>query len=157
MKRPPTMREVMSHSAGFGYGLADEHPVDKLYREKSVLGANGLADMIKRTADIPLMYQPGTRWSYSSAVDIQGYIVEKLSGQRVRRVPAAADLHAAEDGRHGLLRAEEEGDAGWLRSMSAIRRPGRSRKPETVRLRHADVSRAALDGVRWRQARRDDQ
>jgi CubicO group peptidase (beta-lactamase class C family) len=82
MKRPPTMREVMSHSAGFGYGLADQHPVDKLYREKNVLGANGLADMIKRTAEIPLMYQPGTRWSYSSAVDIQGYIVEKLSGQR---------------------------------------------------------------------------
>jgi len=82
MKRPPTMREIMSHSAGFGYGLGDRHPVDKLYREKSVLAANGLADMIKRTADIPLMYQPGTRWSYSSSVDIQGYIVEKLSGQR---------------------------------------------------------------------------
>jgi CubicO group peptidase (beta-lactamase class C family) len=81
MKRPPTMRQLMSHTAGFGYGLADQHPVDKLYREKRVLGANGLADMIARTAEIPLMYQPGTRWSYSSAVDIQGYIVEKLSGQ----------------------------------------------------------------------------
>jgi CubicO group peptidase (beta-lactamase class C family) len=82
MKRPPTMREIMSHSAGFGYGLADRHPVDKLYREKNVLAANGLAEMIQRTAEIPLMFQPGTRWSYSSAVDIQGYIVEKLSGQR---------------------------------------------------------------------------
>jgi CubicO group peptidase (beta-lactamase class C family) len=82
MKRPPTMRQLMSHTAGFGYGLADQHPVDKLYRQKGVLSANGLADMIARTAEIPLMYQPGTRWSYSSAVDIQGYIVEKLSGQR---------------------------------------------------------------------------
>ena len=81
MQRPPTMRELMSHTAGFGYGLADQHPVDKMYREKSVLAANGLADMIKRTAEIPLMFQPGTKWSYSSAVDIQGYIVEKLSGQ----------------------------------------------------------------------------
>jgi len=82
MKRPPTMRQLMSHSAGFGYGLGDQHPVDKLYREKGVLSANGLADMIARTAQIPLMYQPGTQWSYSSAVDIQGYIVEKLSGQK---------------------------------------------------------------------------
>lgn len=82
MKRPPTMRQLMSHTAGFGYGLSDRHPVDKMYREKSVLGAKGLAEMIARTAEIPLMYQPGTRWSYSSAVDIQGYIVEKLSGQR---------------------------------------------------------------------------
>jgi CubicO group peptidase (beta-lactamase class C family) len=82
LQRPPTMRELMSHTAGFGYGLADQHPVDKMYREKGVLAANGLAEMIKRTAEIPLMFQPGTRWSYSSAVDIQGYIVEKLSGQK---------------------------------------------------------------------------
>src|SRR5262245_6452913 len=82
MKRPPTMREIMSHTAGFGYGLATVHPVDKLYREKGVLSATGLKQMIDRTATIPLMFQPGTNWSYSSAVDIQGYIVEKLSGQK---------------------------------------------------------------------------
>jgi CubicO group peptidase (beta-lactamase class C family) len=81
MKRPPTMREIMSHTAGFGYGLQDEHPVDKLYREKEVLGANGLQDMIARTAQIPLIFQPGTDWRYSSAVDIQGAIVERLTGQ----------------------------------------------------------------------------
>jgi len=81
MKRPPTMREIMAHTAGFGYGLQDEHPVDKLYREKRVLGANGLKDMIDRTATIPLVFQPGTSWRYSSSVDIQGYIVEKISGQ----------------------------------------------------------------------------
>ena len=81
MKRPPTMREIMSHTAGFGYGLGDKHPVDKLYRKEEVLGSTGLHQMIERTAKIPLMYQPGTSWSYSSAVDIQGYIVEKLTGQ----------------------------------------------------------------------------
>jgi CubicO group peptidase (beta-lactamase class C family) len=81
MKRPPTMREIMSHTAGFGYGLGDKNPVDKLYRDKKVLGANGLHEMIERTATIPLMFQPGTDWSYSSAVDIQGYIVEKITGK----------------------------------------------------------------------------
>lgn len=80
-KRPPTMRELMSHTAGFGYGLQDRHPVDKMYRDKQVLSSNGLQQMITRTAEIPLMYEPGTSWYYSSAVDIQGYIVEKLSGQ----------------------------------------------------------------------------
>jgi len=82
MVRPPTMREIMSHTAGFGYGLADEHPVDKLYRTKGVLAASSLKEMIDRTATIPLMFQPGTNWSYSSSVDIQGYIVEKLSGMK---------------------------------------------------------------------------
>ena len=81
MKRPPTMREIMSHTAGFGYGLAEVHPVDKLYRERKVLSATGLKEMIDRTATIPLMFQPGTNWSYSSAVDIQGYIIEKITGQ----------------------------------------------------------------------------
>jgi len=82
MARPPTMREIMSHTAGFGYGLAEEHPVDKMYRQKGVLAASSLQEMINRTATIPLMFQPGTNWSYSSSVDIQGYIVEKLSGQK---------------------------------------------------------------------------
>lgn len=82
MKRPPTMREVMSHTAGFGYGLADEHPVDKMFRQKEVLASTSLQQMIDRIATIPLMFQPGTNWYYSSSVDIQGYIVEKLSGQK---------------------------------------------------------------------------
>ncbi len=81
VKRPPTMREIMSHTAGFGYGLGDTNPVDKLYREKQVLRSAGLKQMIDRTAEIPLKFQPGTNWEYSSAADIQGYIVEKLSGQ----------------------------------------------------------------------------
>ncbi|MDB5451193.1 MAG: beta-lactamase [Phenylobacterium sp.] len=89
MKRPPTMREIMSHTAGFGYGLGDEHPVDKLYREKQVLGSTGLKQMIDRTAEIPLMFQPGTNWSYSSSVDIQGYIIEKLTGQTLGQVMQA--------------------------------------------------------------------
>src|SRR5665213_464634 len=64
MKRPPTMREIMSHTAGFGYGLGDKNPVDKLYRSKQVLGSTGLHQMIDRTATVPLMFQPGTDWSY---------------------------------------------------------------------------------------------
>jgi len=80
--RPPTMREIMSHTAGFGYGLGDRHPVDKLYRERKVLSATSMKEMIDRTATIPLMFEPGTDWSYSSAVDIQGAIVERITGMK---------------------------------------------------------------------------
>jgi CubicO group peptidase (beta-lactamase class C family) len=37
--------------------------------------------MIDRLSTMPLLYQPGTRWVYSVSVDIQGYLVEKLSGK----------------------------------------------------------------------------
>jgi CubicO group peptidase (beta-lactamase class C family) len=83
MTRPPTMRELMTHTAGFGYGLRTGNPVDDAFRDQKVLASDGLKAMIDKIATIPLLYQPGTKWSYSAAVDIQGYIIEKLTGQRL--------------------------------------------------------------------------
>ena len=80
--REPTMKELMSHTAGFGYGLSGDDPVNTAFRETAVLTAGDLDEMINRIKDIPLIYDPGTRWYYSIAVDIQGYIVQKLSGQK---------------------------------------------------------------------------
>ena len=77
----PTMRELMTHTAGFSYGFLTNTPVDKMYRDEKVLGAANLQEMIDRLAKIPLMYQPGKGWAYSISMDIQGYIVEKLSSQ----------------------------------------------------------------------------
>ena len=78
---PPTMGELMSHTAGFTYGLFGSTPVDKLYQAANPLGQPSLQAMIDTLAALPLMYQPGTRWAYSVSVDIQGYLVEKLSGK----------------------------------------------------------------------------
>ena len=80
-KRPPTMRELMTHTAGFGYGLSKEHWVDRQFQAQKVLESDGLQAMIDKIAAIPLITQPGTEWRYSAAADIQGYIVQKLSGQ----------------------------------------------------------------------------
>jgi CubicO group peptidase (beta-lactamase class C family) len=78
---PVTMRELMSHTGGFTYGYFSNTPVDKLQREAEVLNINNtLEEMIKRVAKLPLNAQPGSEWHYSISVDIQGYIVQKLSG-----------------------------------------------------------------------------
>jgi CubicO group peptidase (beta-lactamase class C family) len=39
--------------------------------------------MMTKIAGIPLLYEPGTRWAYSVSVDIQGYLVEKMTGQKL--------------------------------------------------------------------------
>ncbi len=78
---PPTMGELMSHTAGFTYGAFGITPVDMIYRKNNPLEAPSLQAMIDRLSTMPLLYQPGTRWVYSVSVDIQGYLVEKLSGK----------------------------------------------------------------------------
>jgi CubicO group peptidase (beta-lactamase class C family) len=78
---PPNMRELMTTTAGFTYGFFGTSPVDKMYKDQQVLQSQSLEDMINKLRKIPLLYQPGTRWVYSVSMDIQGYIVEKLSGQ----------------------------------------------------------------------------
>jgi CubicO group peptidase (beta-lactamase class C family) len=82
LNRPATMRELMTHTAGFGYGLSQFHPVDQMFAKENALGKADFKSMIDTIAKIPLLAQPGERWSYSIAVDIQGAIVERLSGKK---------------------------------------------------------------------------
>jgi CubicO group peptidase (beta-lactamase class C family) len=77
----PTMRELMTHTAGLGYGFDANDPVDAAYIAAGVWQADDLAEMARRVASAPLAYQPGTRWRYSISMDVQGAIVEALSGQ----------------------------------------------------------------------------
>jgi CubicO group peptidase (beta-lactamase class C family) len=78
---PVTMRELMSHSGGFTYGFFSNTAVDKLQIDADLLNPNNTLDeFIKRVAKLPLNSQPGSEWHYSISVDIQGYIVQKLSG-----------------------------------------------------------------------------
>ncbi len=101
---PVTMRELMSHTGGFTYGFFSNTPVDKLQREADVLNVDiTLEEFIKRVAKLPLNAQPGSEWHYSISVDIQGYIVEKLSGMPFDEFLEQAHLQAAQHGRHRLL------------------------------------------------------
>ncbi|MEL7042576.1 MAG: serine hydrolase domain-containing protein [Pseudomonadota bacterium] len=80
-ERPPTMIELMAHTSGFAYGLGGNDPANAAFRDLDVMRAPDLQSFIDRTATIPLLFQPGEAWFYSAGMDIQGYIIEKLSGQ----------------------------------------------------------------------------
>ena len=82
-QRSITIRHLLSHSAGLSYGLFDPGSVIfNAYNERKVLNpATPLADMIDKLADLPLVYQPGTSFEYSVAIDVVARLVEVISGQ----------------------------------------------------------------------------
>jgi len=81
LSRPPTMRELVTHAAGFAYGLDESSPVEIAYHKADFMRARNTDEAIARIAALPLFDQPGQHWHYSAAADIQGYIIERLSGQ----------------------------------------------------------------------------
>ena len=77
-----TFRHILSHMAGLSYG-ATRHPVDKLYRQNQVVRGDGatLDGFVNKLAQVPLHFEPGTKWLYSYATDVCGHLVEALSGK----------------------------------------------------------------------------
>lgn len=81
--RQPTIRDLMRHTAGMTYGVFGNTEVDRMYRDAGLLRQHkDLQEFVAELGQIPLQYDPGTRWHYSVSVDVQGRLVEVLSGMR---------------------------------------------------------------------------
>tara|TARA_B100000524_G_scaffold273423_1_gene151259 strand:- start:199 stop:1296 length:1098 start_codon:yes stop_codon:yes gene_type:complete len=78
--RQPTIRDLLRHTAGMTYGVFGNTEVDQLYRKAGLLGDMTLAEFTKALGQLPLQYDPGSQWHYSVSVDVQGRLVEVLSG-----------------------------------------------------------------------------
>ena len=95
-KRDITIKDLLTHTAGLPYGFAsDWYPKDPLYRQMHAFYqeagiSSGLyetegtiGDMVKRLARLPLSRQPGEAFEYGMAADVQGYLVEVVSGMKL--------------------------------------------------------------------------
>jgi CubicO group peptidase (beta-lactamase class C family) len=86
---PVKIWHLLSHTAGLTLGLAHMDPVDALYRDAGydVLPRPGatLEQMCADVAGLPLLFDPGTSWNYSLAVDVLGRIIEVCSGETLDR------------------------------------------------------------------------
>jgi len=95
--RPITIRHLLTHTAGLGYSIVQKGPIKQAYEEAGLtpgqfsrvpvpgyfrgVPAESLEIFADRLAEQPLVYQPGTQWSYSVALDLMGRVIEVVSGK----------------------------------------------------------------------------
>jgi CubicO group peptidase (beta-lactamase class C family) len=95
-KNQITVRHLLTHTAGLGYGIITKGPLLKLYNEQGINPAvfsrfpipgqpvpaptPDLKTFAERVAKLPLIAEPGTKWSYSISLDLLGRVVEVASG-----------------------------------------------------------------------------
>jgi CubicO group peptidase (beta-lactamase class C family) len=80
--RPVTLRQLLTHTAGFAYELWNASVVAYLEATgKPAITACELAAL-----DVPLMFDPGDRWEYGINIDFAGLMVEAVTGQDLEQV-----------------------------------------------------------------------
>jgi CubicO group peptidase (beta-lactamase class C family) len=79
-----TVRQLLSHQAGFSHGVFD--PGTIIFNGYHAAGLRrsdaALDELMARLASLPLTYQPGTAWEYSMAPDVLARLVEIVTGMR---------------------------------------------------------------------------
>ncbi len=79
--RPPTIRDLMRHTAGLSHGWGDD-AVNTEYRKQGIFGLDvSMKTMSEKLGRIPLLFQPGTVFHYAIGADVEARLVEVLSGK----------------------------------------------------------------------------
>jgi CubicO group peptidase (beta-lactamase class C family) len=87
-KREVTIRDLLTHTSGIDYSGIGSREMQAIYRKAGIAGGFGsdkltIGDDVKLLGKQPLVHQPGERWTYGLNVDVIGYLVEILSGEKL--------------------------------------------------------------------------
>lgn len=92
-----TLRHLLTHTAGLGYTIVQKGPIKEAYEAAGLVPARvsrsaipvlgkvntvpSLAEFADKLAEMPLVYEPGTKFSYSVSLDLLGRLIEVVSGK----------------------------------------------------------------------------
>lgn len=84
-KKEITIRELLTHTSGLGYAQIGSREANAIYAKHNLTAGIGvkddkLLDAMNRLAKLPLMHQPGEKWTYGLNTDLLGCLVEVISG-----------------------------------------------------------------------------
>ena len=81
-KRPITLKDLLTHTSGYIYpGMFGKSALDPMYEKAGVTKASTMDEFVSRLAQVPLLHQPGERFTYGVSIDVLGAVVAKVSGQ----------------------------------------------------------------------------
>ena len=91
-----TVRHLLTHTAGLGYNIITKGPLLGEYNRLGIAPGvvsrtplpgfpvpaptPSIDEFSRRVASLPLIAEPGTKWSYSIGLDLLGYVIQQVSG-----------------------------------------------------------------------------
>ena len=82
LKRPITIKDLMTHTSGVTYGFYGDSLVRKAYKDANIYAGDfDLAEFAERIAKLPLHNQPGELWQYGHSTDILARVMEIVAGK----------------------------------------------------------------------------